>query len=98
MCIRDSSVIEVLQALEDVVADERAVLLSCRLGEARAQTIDDQPPLCLAGQADAPEGLQRVAGGDEALVFGDGQQGREVSQHTAVGVAEGQVAQHLRGD
>lgn len=91
-------VVDVAEALQDVEADEGAVLFGGALLEALDEAGDEGFALGFAGDADLPEGLHAVAGGDEALVFGNGEEGAEVFAHAVLGVAGGEGAECLGGD
>lgn len=71
-------VVEVFEALDDVVADEGAVFFCDAFVEAALEAVEEHLLMGLAGGADFPEVLQAVAGGDEAVVSGDLEQGVEI--------------------
>src|SRR5579859_8284790 len=80
-------VIQVAQVDNDIVADERAVLLDGALREAPGQPVDHQLLLLGASRAHLPQRLQRVPGRDKHLVVGDGQHLVKVLEHALARVA-----------
>jgi hypothetical protein len=91
-------IINIAETLQDVIADQGAVLLRDSLREATGESVHDQLLLFLPRHAHFPQRLHTMSCCDKAFILRDRQQGGKILLHPVNRIALGEVAKNLRGD
>src|SRR3990170_307632 len=91
-------IVELAKSHNDIVTNQRAVLLRGALSETTCETFENHLQLCLPWDPHLPYRLQAVPRRDEPLISRDREKSRKILRHSVQWIALGQVAEHLGCD